>query len=66
MKFKIDLKNKFDLTIVTVGIILVLSGAFLRFFKYLLPPILTQQLSYLLGIEFIIFLILLSIKIWRI
>jgi hypothetical protein len=66
MKFQFNLKNKFDLTIIIAGIILLLSGAFLRFFKYIMPPTITQQFSYFLGIEFILFLILLSIKIWRI
>jgi hypothetical protein len=66
MKFRFNLKNKFDLIILIAGIILLISGAFLRFFKYLISPALTQNLSYILGIEFIIFLIILSIKIWRI
>jgi hypothetical protein len=66
MKFTFDLKNKFDLTIIITGIIVLLSGGFLRFFKYMLSPTLTEQLSYLLGIEFIIFLTLLVIKIQRI
>lgn len=66
MKFRFNLKNKFDLIILIAGIILLISGAFLRFFKYFISPALTQNLSYILGIEFIIFLIILSIKIWRI
>jgi hypothetical protein len=65
MKFKIDLKDKFDLIFVMVGIVLLLNGAFLRFFKYLLSPYLVEKLSYILGFEFIIFLTLLLIKIWR-
>jgi hypothetical protein len=66
MKLKFDLKNRFDLLILFVVIILITSGAFLRFFKYLLSPNLTEKLSYFLGFEFILFLIFLLIKIWRI
>jgi hypothetical protein len=66
MKIKFNLKNRLDLAILIAGVILLVSGAFLRFFKYMLSPPLIEQLSYVLGIEFIIFLTLLSIKIWRI
>jgi hypothetical protein len=65
-KLKFDLKDRFDLLIIITGIILLISGAFLRFFKYLLYPTLIEKLSYFLGFEFILFLILLFIKIWRI
>ncbi len=66
MKFKFDLKNKLDLAIVISGMILVLTGAFLRFFKYFFEPITLEKVTYALIPETLIFLGLLAYKIWRI
>jgi len=66
MKFKIDLKNKIDLAIIISGIILITTGAFLRFFKYFLTPVTLTNLTMILIPEFLVFLGLIVYKIWRI
>ena len=66
MKFKFDLKNKLDLAIVISGIVLVMTGAFLRFFKYFFEPEKLEKITLLLIPEILIFLGLLAYKIWRI
>jgi hypothetical protein len=60
-----DLKNKLDLAIIIATVILVTTGAFLRFFKYLLTPESLERFTFLLLPESIIVLILFTIKIWR-
>jgi len=63
--FKFNLKNRLDLAILVTGIILVLTGAFLRFFKYFFPPVELTEITYILVPEFIIFILLITIKIWK-
>jgi len=62
---KFDLKNKIDLLIAIFGVVLILTGAFLRFFKYLFTPETTKNLTLILIPEVIILVILFTIKIWR-
>ena len=66
MKIKFNLKNRLDLTIVIFAIIWVLSGAFLRFFKYFFTPEMLEKLSLILIPETLILLGLIAYKIWRI
>jgi len=65
MKIKFDLKNKLDITIVVFAIIWILSGAFLRFFKYFFTPEVVEKLSLILIPETLILLGLIAYKIWR-
>ncbi len=65
MKFKFDLKNKLDLAILITGIIWILTGAFLRFFKYFFTPIEIEKMTLVLIPETLIFLGLIVYKIWR-
>ena len=65
MKFKFDLKNKLDLTILIVAIIWVVTGAFLRFFKYFFTPIELEKITLILIPETLILLGLIAYKIWR-
>jgi len=65
LKFRFDLKNRLDLSIAISGIILVITGAFLRFFKYFFPPVELTEITYILVPEFIIFILLITIKIWK-
>jgi len=62
---KFDFKNKLDYSIVIFTIILILTGAFLRFFKYFFTPETLEKLTYILIPEVFILGILLTIKIWR-
>jgi len=66
MKFKFDLKNKLDLSILICAIIWVLTGAFLRFFKYFFTPVELEKITLILIPETIMFLGLIIYKIWRI
>ncbi|MEO1959100.1 MAG: hypothetical protein ABGX23_06065 [Nautiliaceae bacterium] len=54
---KLNLKNRLDLLILISGGILVISGAFLRFFKYLFTPYTLTSLTYILIPETIISLL---------
>ena len=65
MKFEFNLNNKLDLAIVISAFILVLTGAFLRFFKYFFTPLTLEKITLILIPESIIFLILIAYKIWR-
>jgi hypothetical protein len=62
---KFDLKNRIDLFLLISLIILFLTGAFLRFFKYFFSPDMTEKLTLLLIPEIILVLIIFAIKIWR-
>ncbi len=62
---RFDLKNKLDLSILAAAAALVLTGAFLRFFKYLLTPETSKTVTYFLIPEFVILTILATIKLWR-
>lgn len=62
---KFDLKNRLDLLIAISGGVLVVSGAFLRFFKYLFTPSTLTSLTYILIPETIIFITLLAIKLLK-
>ena len=65
MKFKFDLKNKLDLTILIVAIIWVVTGAFLRFFKYFFTPMELEKITLILIPETLILLGLIAYKLWR-
>jgi len=65
LKFKFDLKNKLDLSIAIAGIILVTTGAFLRFFKYFFAPLTLEKLTLILIPEFLVFIILIAIKLLK-
>ena len=65
MKFKFDLKNRLDLSIIVSGTILVVTGAFLRFFKYFFAPLTLEKLTLILIPEFLIFVILIAIKLLK-
>ncbi|NPA10723.1 MAG: hypothetical protein GXO62_00590 [Epsilonproteobacteria bacterium] len=60
-----DFKNRLDLAILTAAVLLVLTGAFLRFFKYFFTPDTTEKLTYLLIPEVFGLFVLISIKLWR-
>jgi len=45
--------------------ILILTGVFLRFFKYFFTPVTTEKLALLLIPEMFIALGLITIKLWR-
>jgi len=64
-KFNFNLKNKLDLAIAISGGILVMTGAFLRFFKYLFTPLALEKATLVLIPETVVFTLLLAIKIWR-
>ncbi|WP_457560043.1 hypothetical protein [Caminibacter sp.] len=64
-KFRFDLKNRLDLAIAISGGILLLTGAFLRFFKYFFTPIALEKATLILIPKAIVFAILLTIKLWR-
>ncbi len=66
MKFKFDLKNRLDLSILICAIIWVLTGAFLRFFKYFFTPVELEKTTLILIPETIILFGLTAYKIWRI
>jgi len=65
LKFRFDLKNKLDLSIAIAGIILVTTGAFLRFFKYFFAPLTLEKLTLILIPEFLVFVILITIKLLK-
>ena len=65
MKFKFDLKNKIDLAILITAIIWVVTGAFLRFFKYFFSPLELEKITLILIPETLILLGLIAYKIWR-
>jgi len=65
LKFKFDLKNRLDLSIAIAGIILVFTGAFLRFFKYFFAPLTLEKLTLILIPEFLVFVILIVIKLLK-
>ncbi len=65
MKFKFDLKDRLDLTILITFIIWVMTGAFLRFFKYFFTPIELEKITLILIPETLILLGLIAYKIWR-
>jgi len=65
LKFKFDLKNKLDLSIAVAGIILFTTGAFLRFFKYFFTPLMLEKLTLILIPEFLVFVILIAIKLFK-
>ncbi|NPA87173.1 hypothetical protein [Caminibacter pacificus] len=62
---KFDLKNKLDLSIAISAGILVLTGAFLRFFKYFFTPLALERATLILIPETLILIILITIKLWR-
>jgi len=62
---KFDLKNRLDLAIAVSAAVLVVTGAFLRFFKYFFEPLTLERLTYILVPETAVLTILLTIKIWR-
>ncbi len=66
MRLKFDLKNRLDLAILVAAVILVLTGAFLRFFKYFFEPITIEKITLILIPESLICLGLIAYKIWRI
>jgi len=66
MKFKFDLKNRVDVAILIAAIILIFTGAFLRFFKYFFTPTELQKITLVLIPETLILLGLIVYKIWRI
>ncbi len=65
MKFKFDLKDRLDLTILITFIIWVMTGAFLRFFKYFFTPLELEKITLILIPETLILLGLIAYKIWR-
>ncbi len=65
MKFKFDLKDKLDLAIIITFIIWVITGAFLRFFKYFFTPVELEKITLILIPETLILLGLILYKIWR-
>jgi hypothetical protein len=65
MKFSFNLNNRLDLAILIAAIILVTTGAFLRFFKYLFTPIALEKATMVLIPETIILTILITIKLWK-
>ncbi len=66
MRIKFDLKNRLDLAILIAMIIWILTGAFLRFFKYFFEPITIEKITLILIPESLILLDLIAYKIWRI
>ena len=66
MKFKFDLKNRLDLLILICAIIWILTGAFLRFFKYFFTPVELEKITLILIPETLILFGLILYKIWRI
>jgi multisubunit Na+/H+ antiporter MnhB subunit len=60
-----SLNNKLDLAIVISLVILVLTGAFLRFFKYFFTPLALEKATLILIPETLISAILIAIKFWR-
>ena len=62
---RFDLKNRLDLAIAVSAAVLVVTGAFLRFFKYFFEPLTLERLTYILVPETAVLTILLTIKIWR-
>ncbi len=62
---KFDLKNRLDLAILIVAIIWVITGAFLRFFKYFFTPLELEKITLILIPETLILLGLIAYKIWR-
>ena len=65
MKIDFNLKNRLDLAIIIALIILVTTGAFLRFFKYLFTPTALEKVTLILIPETIILFFLFAIKLWR-
>ncbi len=66
MKFKFDLKNRLDLATVIAAVVLVMTGAFLRFFKYFFTPSELEKITMILIPEILILSGLIIYKIWRI
>ena len=66
MKFKFNLKNRLDLLILICAIIWILTGAFLRFFKYFFTPVELEKITLILIPETLILFGLILYKIWRI
>ena len=60
-----DLKDKLDLAIIISIVILITTGAFLRFFKYLFTPIALEKATLILIPETFLVLGLLTYKLWR-
>ena len=65
MKIKFDLHNKLDLTIAISAIVLILTGTFLRFFKYFFTPETLEKTTLVLIPETVVLIILIAIKTWR-
>jgi len=62
---KFSLKNKIDLAIIASFFIIILTGAFLRFFKYFFSPETVEKMTYILIPQTALVILLLAIKIWR-
>ncbi|AZV47478.1 hypothetical protein C3L23_09435 [Nautilia sp. PV-1] len=60
-----NIKNTLDFSILISIMILILTGVFLRFFKYFFTPVTTEKLALLLIPEMFIALGLITIKLWR-
>jgi len=60
-----NIKNRLNLIIVISIVILVISSAFLRFFKYLFTPIELEKITLILIPEVFLVLGLLTYRIWR-
>jgi len=62
---KFDLQNKIDFYLLISILILLCTGAFLRFFKYFFAPLTIEKMTLILVPETFIVLLIFAIKIWR-
>jgi len=62
---KFNFSSKTDLILLISFLILILTGAFLRFFKYSITPQTLEKASLILIPETCLVLLIFAIKIWR-
>ena len=62
---KFDLKNRIDIYIIFSVLLLILTGTFLRYFKFLLSPVNTEKITMFLIPETVIIFTLLTYKILK-
>jgi len=60
-----NIKNKIDFYLLISFLLLILTGAFLRFSKYFFLPETTEKITYILIPETGVFFTILAIKTWR-
>ncbi len=57
--------QKIDIAIIICAIILVFTGAFLRYFKYYFTPLVLEKITLILIPEVLILFLLIAYKLWR-